>query len=328
MKLKQFDFPSMTISISFLMDVVCRCISGATIENLTDYTGKSKAYVKGALTAANSMGLIIEISDGQYITNKECASMLTNVPTEDLKIEIFRSWLQQFEPFTLFMQYVSSGDSTINAAKKMSSFYTMNRSVENIERLLAAWGKGIGILDNNGKSCIPEFQAISFVDVEDLRTSSERDIAIRVYLTESLTAEVYAWLEHDEIEELVSGIKKCSTDPRGAIECAGRAFEDILRRIAHMHKLDVSKQNGISQVANYLYSHRDANGNLQSSILAKQYNISQAIGDIRNMAGHSKEAKTMERWDISILGATGLIQIVVALIRSLYLYSTRGVYTY
>lgn len=310
------------------MDVVCRCISGATIENLTNYTGKSRAYVKGALTATISIGLIVETPDKQYVATKECASVLTNVPPEDLKIQVFRSWLQRFEPFTLFMQYVSSGDSTSIAAKKMSSFYMLNRSVDNIEKLLVAWGKGTGILDNSGKSCISEFQTFSFANVEELRTDSERDIAIRVYLTEALTAEVYAWLEHDEIEELVSGLKKYPTDPRGAIECAGRAFEDVLRRIARMHELDVSKQNGISQVANYLYSHRDVDGNLQSSILAKQYNISQAIGDIRNMAGHSKEAKTMERWDISILGAIGHIQIVVALIKSLYLYSTRGIYTY
>jgi hypothetical protein len=310
------------------MDVVCRCIRGATIKNLTDYTGKSKAYVKGALTAAISIGLIIETSTERYVAIKECASVLTNIPPEDLKIEIFRSWLQRFEPFTIFMQYVSSGDSTSIAAKKMSSFYILNRSVDSIEKLLVAWGKGTGILDNSGKLCISKFQTFSFAKVDELRTDSERDIAIRVYLTESLTTEVYAWLEHDEIEELVSGLKKYSTDPRGTIECACRAFEDILRRIACIHELDVSKQNGISQVANYLYSHKDVDGNSQRSILAKQHNICQAIGDIRNMAGHSKEAKTMERWDISILGASGLIPIVVALIKSLYLYSIRGIYTF
>jgi hypothetical protein len=318
----------MTISISFLMDVVCRCIRGATIKNLIDYTGKSKAYVQGALTAAISIGLIIETSAEQYVANKECATMLTNVPPENLKIEIFRSWLQRFEPFILFMRYVSSGDSTSIAAKKMCSFYILNRPVDSIEKLLVAWGKGTGILDNGGKSCICKFQTFGFANIDELRTNSERDIAIRVYLTESLTAEVYAWLEHDEIEELVSGLKKYLTDPRGAIECACRAFEDVLRRVACMHKLDVSKQNGISQVANYLYSRKDVGGNFQSSILAKQYHICQAIGDIRNMAGHSKEAKTMERWDVSILGASGLIQIVVTLIKSLYLYSIRSIYTF
>lgn len=326
--MKQFDFPSMTISISFLMDVACRCIGKATLENLTDYTGKSKAYVKGALTAAISIGLIVEIPDEQYMATKECASLLTDVPTKELKIQVFRIWLQRFEPFTLFMQYITLGDSTLIASKKMSSFYKLNKAVDSVERILVAWGKGAGLLDNNGKSCISEFKILCSDNVEELRTESNRDIAIRIYLAEALTSEVYAWLEHDENEELVSSIKKYPTDPRGAIECAGRAFEDILRRIAFMRGLDVSKQNGISQVINFLISQSDANVNLHHLVHTKQHKISQAIGDIRNMAGHSKEAQTMERWDISITGAIGFIHITVALIKSLYLYSTHGVYTF
>ena len=327
-KVKQIDFPSMTISISFLMDVVCRCINGATISNLMDYTGKSSAYVKGAIISALSIGLITKTSEEQYFANGECAKVLTNVPTDEMKIEVFRIWLQRFEPFTLFMQYLSSGDPALNAAKKMCSFYTINRSVESIGKLLVLWGKGVGILDNAGKPHIPQFQTLSLVDADTLRKDNEQDIAIRIHLTESLSGEVFAWLDHDEIEELVSGIKKHSIDPRGSIECAGRAFEDILRRFADMLLLDTSKQNGISQVSNYLYSHRDADGNLQRSILAKQYNISQAIGDIRNMAGHSKEAKTMERWDITSIGAIGFIQMVVATIKSLYLYLTHRTYKF
>ncbi len=46
---------------------------------------------------------------------------------------------------------------------------------------------------------------------------------------------------------LVDAYKKCTTDARGAIECAGRAFEGFLRRIASTVGVDVSGKNGIGQ---------------------------------------------------------------------------------
>ena len=66
----------------------------------------------------------------------------------------------------------------------------------------------------------------------------------------------------------------------------------------------------------------------QPSILPKQYNISQAAGDIRNMAGHSKEAKSMERWEMSSAGANAYTQLVVTLIKSLYYYVLQSRYVF
>ncbi|MEG2013712.1 MAG: hypothetical protein RR063_11005 [Anaerovoracaceae bacterium] len=325
---KQFEFPSMTISIPFLMDVVCRCINGAQINNLIHYTGKSKTYVKGALTAAITLGMVITEDQENYSANKECSSILTSMPTEEIKTEVFRIWLQQFDPFILFLRYMAAGDSSTVAAKKMYSFYAFNRPVDNIEKVLVSWGKSVGILDNNNQICIADFNPTPIVNSKKLQTDSEYDGAIRLYIVEALSSEVYAWLEHAEIEEIVASYKKRLTDPRSAIECAGRAFEDVLRRISVMKNLDAKKQNGISQVANFLYSHRDSSGNISSSILPKQYNISQAIGDIRNMAGHSKEAKTLERWEITDSGALALTQLTLTMIRSLYYYTKKGTYAF
>lgn len=325
---RYFELPSMTISITFLMDVVCRCIGGATLQNLIDYTNKSNAYVKGALIAATSIGMVSYQNQNQYITTKECASELTTTPAEDLKIEVFRSWLQKFEPFMLFIRYICSGDSPTVATRKTTSFFNCNRPVESIEKIFLIWGKGIGVLDADNQPCISMFHPIALENTEFLRSENEDDASIRLYLTETLTSEVFVWLDHAEIEELVSSLKKRATDPRASIECAGRAFEDVLRRIAMTQNLDTKKQNGISQVANFLYSHRDSDGKTYSSILSKQYNISQAIGDIRNMAGHSKEAKTMERWEISAPGAEAFAQMVIMLIKSLYYYTSHGQYIF
>lgn len=226
------------------------------------------------------------------------------------------------------MQYISSGDSISLAIRKMTSFYSFNRSVSTVGKILSSWGKGVGLIDKNGHPCVHTFEPVNFVDIDSIRAEVERDAAIRLYLTEQLSVEIYSWLSHDEIEELVSSLKKHQSDARTSIGCAGRALEDILRRVASDSTLDVSKKHGINQIANYLYSHRDDSGQLLSSIHSKQYNTAQALGDIRNMAGHSKEAKTMERWDITMSGAVGYIHLTLSLIKSLYYYTKKKIYTF
>lgn len=87
---RDYSFPSQIVSVTFLMDIVCRCIDGATLDNLVSYTGKSKSYVKNALIAALTLELVVE-EDNKYLAVSECANILSNTPTEELKIEVFKS---------------------------------------------------------------------------------------------------------------------------------------------------------------------------------------------------------------------------------------------
>lgn len=310
------------------MDVVCRCNSGATVENLVVYTGKSKQYVRDALIAALTLGMIQEECSNYYITVKECSAYLSDMPTVSTKTAVFCTWLLKFRPYILFLRYVASGATPKVAAQKVSSFFSFNRAIEGIEKLFVTWGKACNLLDLKHQVLISDFSPTDPLAENEMEANNSQDASIRLYLAQVLSPEVYAWLEQSEVNELVDSIKKRSLDPRSAIECAGRAFEDILRRIAVNEKLDTKKLNGITQVVNHLYSHRDAQGTQSSSIHSKQYNISQAIGDIRNMAGHSKEAKTLERWEISESGAISLVQLTITIIRSIYLYTIKGVFIF
>lgn len=125
--------------------------------------------------------------------------------------------------------------------------------------------------------------------------------------------------------------KKCTIDAidaRGAIECAGRAFEDFLRRTASTVGVDVSGKNGIGQVINALYNNRNASGIIENKIHNKQSTIGSAIGDIRNMAGHSMEARTLERWDLTNNSAKLYIELVLATIQSIYSYTNDSTYIF
>ncbi len=322
------NLPSHNVSISLIMDSVERCsVQKASLAELVSYTGKSEAYVKSAITAASVLGMLL-VSDDLYYCSSECHNDLDDISTDELRIQVFRKWLQKWEPYMLFIKYLSYEDSCADAVRKISSFYNFNIKQKAIETLFSNWGKGSGILDSNGKVVSAPVAFFNTRDIKQMKEEVNSDFNIRLYLVSALTEKVYKWLNIDEIDELVTSILKYKNEPRIAIECAGRAYEDFLRRICSEVNLDAQKKNGISQVANHLYSSRDDLGNNISFIHSKQYNISQGIGDIRNMAGHSKEAKTMERWELSEVGALSLILLVIANMKSVYYYVLDGDYKY
>lgn len=318
--------PSHVVPCSLVMDIACRCVDGAMLDNIVQYTGKSVPYVKSAIVAATLLGMVT-VENNTYYTNQECIRQLTTTPSEAQKNAVFKIWLQKWKPYITFLKYVSNGDSAKNATRKTSSFFIFDKDIGFVEKLLLNWSKSTGIITSNGLLA-EGYQKGKETEFELLQQMSLEDANLRLFVIEALTDEVFAWLTSDEIDEIVGGMTKYRTDPRASIESVGRAFEDMLRRTALDLELDAKKQNGISQVANYLYAHRDSEGNIQSSIHSKQYNISQAIGDIRNMAGHSKEAKTMERWTISSHAALGYSLQVLCTIKSVYLYTKNTCYTY
>ena len=92
--------------------------------------------------------------------------------------------------------------------------------------------------------------------------------------------------------------------------------------------LNVSGKNGIGQVINALYNYRNSLGLLDNKLHSKQASIGAAIGDIRNMAGHSLEARTMERWDLTSHSAKMYIEFTLSTIKSIHEYVHHSYYIF
>src|SRR5437879_5786668 len=114
---KQFDLPSHNVSVSLVMDIVTRCLHGSTkLKSLVTYTAKSELYVKSAISAAVLLGMIKESGAQQYETMDDCP--ITTSPSNDLKISIFRSMLEKWEPFIIYLRYLTNGNNNEMAARK------------------------------------------------------------------------------------------------------------------------------------------------------------------------------------------------------------------
>lgn len=316
------------------MDIVIRSSYGeASLDSLEKYTGKSKPYVRSAVDAACLLGMIVNKDNGCFVTIKECSEVLSTKPSEELKVAVFRKWLQAWEPFILFLRYLAMRDSCEVSARRLISFYSFNKDLKAISELLSLWAKTCNLIDSKGVLIIEDYE----LEIKELTDNFSRglldDVGIRLYLNSVLGDEIFQWLTHDELEELVTGLLTYRSNPRSAIECSGRAYEDVLRRLSvEIGTIDVKKiaaKSGISELANgILYAHRDDSGASHSFIHTKQRDISQAIGSIRNMAGHSMEAKSMERWELSSTAAIGKILTTVSSIRSLFYYIKHSKYLF
>jgi hypothetical protein len=320
--------PSHNISLFLVADIVTYINKRPNVlqKDICAYTGKSEPYVRSGIRIGRLLGII---NDEGYKVD-EYADILGNAPNDDLKLSVMRKYIQAYEPFVMFIQFCINDNYIADSARKVYTLFSYEGSGHIfLKDLFMSWGTTTGIFIQKSDN-IELIDNIS-VNLQTLVTNDidlDSDMAIRLYIIERLGTEIFATMKPAEIDELTDALKKYLIDQRSAIECAGRAFEDFLRRTSEKVGIDVSNKNGIGQVIARLYNNKDSEGILMNKIHSKHYSIGAAIGDIRNMAGHSLEAKTMERWDLTTKSALMYIELILSSIRSIYLYTDSSSYNF
>ena len=308
--------PSHNVPLPLVADVACYIYNtgSSALEELKSFTNKSEAYIRSCLAVCRLLDIIDSAGAVSAYINA-----LGKTPNEQLKLDVLRKFIQEFDPFVTFIQYHLNGETLNDSARKVyTSFRFDGKDYLFLKDLFMSWGVATGIfipsqnsfvLNNSIHEKVYAYASIDF-NLDD-------DMAIRMYIGSVLGTDIFSSLQPSEVAELVGAFKKCESDARGSIECAGRAFEDFLRRISIIVHVDVSGKNGIGQVINTLYNNKNFSGMLDNKIHSKQSSIGAAIADIRNMAGHSLEARTLERWELSSHSAKMYVELVLSAIRSI-----------
>lgn len=320
--------PSNNVPLMVVADVACFLANNNNIidiEVLKKFTNKSEPYIRSSISICKLLNIIDE--DGRI---DPFVSQLGKTPNEELRLNMLRKFVQEYEPFVTFVQYHLNDASIDEAARKVYVLYGFEgKDAAFLRELFMTWGTCVGILMKEGFGfTVAKAIESQLTTMNPILFSLDEDMAIRIYISNILGAEVFSTLVSAEVEELVNGYKKCEIDARGAIECAGRAFEDFMRRISLYVGVNVSVKNGIGQVVNALYNNKDGAGVLDNKLHSKQSSIGTAIADIRNMAGHGLEARTMERWELTPHSAKIYIGLVLSLIKSVYEYVYKTQYVF
>lgn len=145
-----YKLPVKNISASLIMQIVERCShNNADINSLIQYTGKTKPYVTSAIEAGYLLNMLKIEENGTWSAVKDCAEILINPSSKDIKLNIFTKWLQMWNPFVLFLKYIKNGDNINVAARKLCSFYSFNKNHGEVSELFFIWAKNCKLLNKS-----------------------------------------------------------------------------------------------------------------------------------------------------------------------------------
>lgn len=292
------------------MEGVC-LKNGMSIDETTQYIGKSKEYAKRSLIVSEQLG-IAQIIDSKYHATNE-ASVITRANKEQWPV-IFRKFLQRYNPFILFVSLVGKGNSIQDAARKIKVIYNIDANADIVARSLVSWGEYSGLLKKEKMkiTLLIETENLSAEYIQELLAAMEHDVKARVYIANKLGEEVFGYMKQDELDYLVKAIREHQSDPRGSIEDAGRAFEDFLRRLAIDKSLQVNGCKGIQEIADVIRG--------QKLIDTKQLDLCKASNALRVAAAHSLDRNSVEKWILNPDAAIECILIILTAIRSIHNY--------
>lgn len=296
---------------------------GLTLADACKFGGISDVYAKRALDAIVLLQMGTLRGD-RYFADAEC-NIVTKANSAQWPM-IFRKFLQRFDPFILFIRLVGKGDIPGDAARKTSAIYSIESPVEIISSFLLGWGEYANILETGHKGRL-KLKEVETVDADRLEAEQylkeliqalESDFIARIYISGKLGDEAFAFVDHADVEFMVSAIREHAEDSRGAIENIGRAYEDFLRKVGTAKSSIIVKGQKISDCKGIgqLIDTLKVNGIIHE----KHYDLSSYVNAMRLASAHGMEAATNLTWTIKPDAAIETILTALTGIRSIHSY--------
>ena len=288
--------------------------NGLTTKEIAKYIGKTEAYAGRAIQVGRQFRWIVEKGQ-KYCPIGDCFNLAK--ADKKQKRAIFRGGLQSFHPFILFVTLILKGDAPTDAARKISVIFDIKTNEQDILRSFCAWGKYAGLIKEQMKGSFVinldiNIDKLSQQYIYALLEALQNELKTRVYITDKLTSEVFAFLSQEEVDLLAKALSEHAKNPQHTIEDTGKAFEDFLRSIAAKESIDVSNKSGIVEIVNEI-QHKNPR-----ALSPKQASISQGLGMVRTMAAHSKDKKTGTPWKINSDAALEYCLITMSTMRSIF----------
>ncbi|MFB6199745.1 MAG: hypothetical protein ABEJ83_02610 [Candidatus Nanohaloarchaea archaeon] len=282
-------------------------------EEISRFIDKNSRYARAALNLGTEIEIIQESKQG-YEINPEIEEEVRKSPP-DQRFAILNKYVQRYEPFTAFLSFLTKGYSSDRAAVQVDVLYDLGMSEEKLERQFVNLGVYTNLLEKTNEDVTVNVEENPLTDeyIQDLEIALKSEAAARVFLEDRIGEDIIAYMNDEDIEELVTALLEHRSNPRNAISAAGRAVEDFQREIGDDHGIEgnYSGASGIGQLADEL--HRE------SWSMKRQLHGGKYLGGMRNPSGgHGYNPETLERWEVNPEVALDYILASIHYIRSLY----------
>lgn len=287
-----------------------------TAKEVATFAGVGATTAYKALVNACYLGFVEKESGNKY-------SYIHSDPLKGIALAksrlLFRQLLQSLRPFRVLCEFLVYGENESNAKRKTAVSLGDTALEGKVLPALIKWGTDLEILSVGEGDQLqlsqPLKEGLATVS-ESLKISLGNEFEIGLYLSKRLTAQCYEFLENPERERLCQAFKDCDRNPESSCEDSGKALEDFLRLIAARNGIDVSKRNGIVQVAEELLNHK--------AIHAKHKNMCLALSTVRTVSAHDRDRISNVPWTKTPEMAQVAFTYTLCLMRSIYIWVFEG----
>ena len=180
--------PSNNVPLMVVADVACFLANNNNIidiEVLKKFTNKSEPYIRSSISICKLLNIIDE--DGRI---DPFVSQLGKTPNEELRLNMLRKFVQEYEPFVTFVQYHLNDASIDEAARKVYVLYGFEgKDAAFLRELFMTWGTCVGILMKEGFGfTVAKAIESQLTTMNPILFSLDEDMAIIIYIYNILGA--------------------------------------------------------------------------------------------------------------------------------------------
>jgi hypothetical protein len=293
---------------------------------IAHYIGQTKAHTSKIVGMALHLGLV-ETRNGVFVIGEADAKLIRSLtPVE--RPTYFLKYLKRFEPFSFFYHLLSIGCTPLEAARKVSAIYRIDRAPESILKMFRTWGIFAGIFESGPGLIRADLVNKSTPTIDNLRRALESELASEEYLKQILGKEALQSLDAEDRRELVMAMTEVEANPRGAMKKAREVLEDYLGDYGRAVGVDVSDKPTLNGKVEKLRQNgklaRKHVPTLEGLEVLMEEQTMKGLGAYGNLSHHGNIDDDQKRWSLSSEIAICVLLQTILTISSIHNYGFKG----
>jgi hypothetical protein len=280
------------------------------LDEIIKYLDIVEPYCNRIVRMAIQLG-ILEEQEGVYQVSTEAKDLA--VASIDQRPTVFKRFIADFKPFVLFCYYLLRENAVEVASRKVGVVCDIRANPNVILKTLRSLGIYSGLLkeESNGKFIIDmDERRLEETYIRELLKATQDVFNANLFIAYKVGDEIFGYLEREDRRLIVESLTKYSQNPKDAINYSGQAFESFLRHIGNLKNVDLTKKNGILEVANELKG--------KDVILEEHRKMSEFLSAFRNPADHGIHKQILEHWVVEKDSALEVVLLFLTAMRSYY----------
>jgi hypothetical protein len=293
--------------------------NGSELQVITEFAGFGRSTVRNAINNATLLSLTSVATNGEGPKVSIVSEFRPKLQRSE-QLAIVRKHLQNWEFFQILCEFISLGEE-INAAIRKAGAVAGIRGLD--AKVLApvlSLAVEVGVLERDGKSfrLSSHFPTAPTMEAGVLTADLDSEMVARLFVANRLGSEFFHRLDKTEQTRLTNSVLNHASDPEKSGEDAGKALESYLRLIGTASGHDLTRFNGLGEIADYLA------GGGRTIIHPKHRDLIKATSTLRNCSAHERDKLTNKPWRKTPEMALANVLWALHLMRSIDLWVNTG----